>query len=68
MRQLRWKQLSFILFNRGTIGGYLSGRHEYDQVLFVVLLDIGAKGPADERNVAKNWDFILSFLNVFAVK
>ena len=30
-----------------------------------MLIDIGAKGAADERNVAKNWDLILGFLHIF---
>src|SRR5207247_10506627 len=38
---------------------------EDDQVLFSVLFDIGAKRSADERNVANDGNFILSFLHVF---
>src|SRR5438552_2562883 len=42
------------------------GGYENDQVLFGVLLDIAAKGSADERNVADDGSFIFHFLHVFA--
>ena len=38
---------------------------EDNEVLFDVLIDVAAKGAADERNVANDRSFILGFLHVF---
>src|SRR6266481_5096836 len=65
-RQLRREQaFLFFLVQRQTRGRDDFRGHEDDQVLFGVLFDIGAKGSADERNVANDGNFILSFLHVF---
>src|SRR5437762_10003735 len=55
----------FFLIQRHTCGRDDARGDEDDQVLFSVLLDIGAKRSADERNVANDGNFILGFLHVF---
>src|SRR6476469_1551436 len=67
LRQLRREEASlFFLVQRYSRGRDDLRGNEDDQVLFGVLFGIGAKRPANERNVANDGNFILRFLDVFA--
>ena len=67
LRQLRREEaFLFFLVQRQTRGRDDARADEDDQVLFAVLFDVGAKGSADEWNVANNGNPILSFLHVLA--
>src|SRR5947207_998961 len=64
--QLR-REEAFLFF---LVQRYTSGRDdlradEYDQVLFGVLLRVGAKGSANQRDGANDRDLICCFLHVF---
>ena len=64
-RQFRREQaFLFFLVQRRT--GRRNDLRGDDQVLFDMLLDIGAERPADDWNVSYDRDLILSFLHVFA--
>jgi len=66
LRQLRREQASlFFLVQRQTGGRDDAGGDENDQVFLGMLLGVGAKRSADERNVANDGNLILTFLHVF---
>ena len=67
LRQLRREEaFVFFLVQRHSRGRDDLRGDEDDQVLFGVLFGIGAKRPANKRNVANDRNLILRFLDVLA--